>query len=68
MARHFARELNFVLGAEKNRVGGSNWFKAADPNLAEKRHFAMAEYLASRNAMVEIVPHLGQRCLTGEAF
>lgn len=24
MARHFARELDFVLGAEKHRVGGSN--------------------------------------------
>ena len=30
MARHFASDPkpNFVLGAEKHRVGGSNWFKA----------------------------------------
>jgi len=28
MARHFANELNFVLGAEKQRVFGSNWVEA----------------------------------------
>lgn len=57
MARHFANALGFVLDAENQRVGSSNWFKViGDGDLAHAGYVALLMLISHVVATVDKFP------------